>query len=229
MPLLLKPFPRRWSCLVLVLFLLVGGQQSADGNDQEEGWKSLFNGQDLTGWQGSPGKKPQDGWAVEEGALVRNGRGGDLWTAEPYGDFVLELEFLTEGNSGILFRKPNPEKVAKDRLEIQILTPSKSPTKHTCGSLYDCLAASKELCRKDEWNHLRLTSANNRVRVELNGETILDANLEEWTEAGKNPDGSKNKFGQPLKDFARQGYIGLQDHGKKVQYRNLRIKPLASE
>lgn len=225
MPWLSKPFLQRWLCLTMLL--LLGGRESALGADENEGWQSLFNGKDLSGWQGSPGKKPEDGWVVEEGALVRKGRGGDLWTAKPYGDFVLELEFLTEGNSGILFRKPNPEKVAKDRLEIQILTPApKGPTKHTCGSLYDCLAASKDLCRKDEWNQLRLTSANNRVQVELNGEQVLDANLEEWTDAGKNPDGSKNKFGKPLKDFARQGYIGLQDHGKEVHYRNLRIKPL---
>ena len=60
----------------------------------------------------------------------------------------------------------------------------------------------------------------------LNGETVVDADLDRWTEPQKNPDGSKNKFPRAMKDFARSGYIGLQDHGRPVWYRNVRIKSL---
>jgi hypothetical protein len=64
-----------------------------------------------------------------------------------------------------------------------------------------------------------------RIRVVLNGQTVIDADLGRWTEAGKNPDGSPNKLRMALRDMPRRGYVGLQDHGKPVWFRNLRIRP----
>jgi hypothetical protein len=51
-------------------------------------------------------------------------------------------------------------------------------------------------------------------------------NVDEWTESGKNPGGTTNKFSRAIKDFVRVGYVGLQDHGRPVWYRNIRIKRL---
>jgi hypothetical protein len=53
---------------------------------------------------------------------------------------------------------------------------------------------------------------------------VTDADLGRWTEAGKNPDGTANKFKRPLRDFPRRGHIGLQDHHRMVQFRNVRIR-----
>ncbi len=50
--------------------------------------------------------------------------------------------------------------------------------------------------------------------------------LDRWSEPQKNPDGSSNKFPVAMKDFARSGFFGLQDHGRPVAYRNIRIKRL---
>jgi hypothetical protein len=62
--------------------------------------------------------------------------------------------------------------------------------------------------------------------VELNGQQVTEMDLDRWTEVGRNPDGSTNKFKQPLKDFARSGYVGFQDHGRPIWYRNIRIRTL---
>jgi hypothetical protein len=62
------------------------------------------------------------------------------------------------------------------------------------------------------------------VQVHLNGRLVTDMDLERWTEAGRNPDGTTNKFGRALREFPRRGYVGLQDHHKMVQFRNIRIR-----
>jgi hypothetical protein len=71
-----------------------------------------------------------------------------------------------------------------------------------------------------------ITARGPIVQVELNGEKVIDMDLDRWSEAGKNPDGTPNRFKKPLKDFPRKGFIGLQDHHKAVWFRNIRIKAL---
>jgi hypothetical protein len=77
-----------------------------------------------------------------------------------------------------------------------------------------------------EWNHMKITAAGPVIQVELNNTAIVDINLDEYTEVGKNPQGTFNKYQIPVKDMARTGYIALQDHGHKVDFRNIKIKPL---
>jgi len=60
----------------------------------------------------------------------------------------------------------------------------------------------------------------------LNGKEIIDMDLIEWTEVGKSPDGTKNKFPVALESLQRPGYIGFQDHGTPVWYRNIKVKRL---
>ena len=79
------------------------------------------------------------------------------------------------------------------------------------------------------WNHYVITCLDNMIYVNLNGEEIINMDLDLWTEAGKNPAppiaaGTRNKFRYAYKDMAREGHIGFQYHGNPVWFKNLKIK-----
>jgi hypothetical protein len=215
--------------------VLALGCSSAAGPAAGDGFVSLFDGKSLDGWQQGPG----GAWGVDDGVIVlkrgvdgQEHNGDYLWTKDSYGDFVLELEFKVpeQANSGVFFRTSDLNDPVYTGFEMQVANSFGRPTTSrggTAGALYDLVAPSKNPARKaGEWNQARITCKGPRVEIALNGETIVEADLDRWTELGKNPDGSKNKFKKPIKDFARAGYIGLQDHGRPVWYRNLRIRKL---
>ncbi|MBN1844461.1 MAG: DUF1080 domain-containing protein [Sedimentisphaerales bacterium] len=174
---------------------------------------------------------PPGAWTVTDGVLARQG-GGDIWTNQPYGDFVLSLEFKVaeKTNSGVFIRTGDPDDCVQTGLEIQIYDShgTDAPGKHDCGAIYDCLAPSTNAARKSgEWNQLIVTARGSRLNVVMNGEPIIEMNLDEWTEPHKNPqDDSPNKFNRPIKDFPRAGFIGFQDHGHPVWYRNVKVTTL---
>ena len=200
--------------------------EAAKGQDE---WKPLFNGKDLSGWQNAGGAEPGAGWVVEDGAMVRKQKAGDIWTKDRFGDFVLDLEVKTQGNSGIFIRTDNPKDCVQTGIEIQVERRGGPGSKHGLAAVYDLLAPSKEVGDKagaePTWHRVTITCKDNVLRVAVDGEQVVDMDLNQWTEGNKNPDGSKNKFRTALKDFKREGHIGFQDHGAAVMYRNVRIRP----
>ena len=201
-----------------------------------DGFVTAFNGRNLTGWRMGPDKS----WGVEDGAIALKRTNYDskehnsdyLWMEKPFGNFILELEFKTreKANSGIYLRTSDTSNPVPTGIEVQVIHSYGKPDLHnrsTAGAVYDLQAPSNNTVKPPgEWNRCRITCQDSRITVELNGEKINDLDLNRWTEANKNPDGSKNKFTTPLKDFARKGSIGFQDHGLPVWYRNIRIKNL---
>ena len=200
-----------------------------------DGFTTLFNGKDLTGWITGP----DNSWVVRDGELTVNrkmdGREHNfdyLWTRDTYSDFILDLEFkVVDGtNSGIFFRTSDLKDPVYTGIEVQVTNShgrEKLSNKGTTGAIYDCQAPSKNAVRPAaEWNRCRLTCRGSRVEVVLNGELVIDMDLDRWTTPRKNPDGTSNKFPRAIRDFARVGHIGLQDHGRPVWYRNIRIKRL---
>ena len=202
---------------------------SGTGASAQTGWQILFAGADDMGnWQSASGGPPSKNWAVENGVLTRKPNAGMIWTKERFGDFILDLEFKTEGNSGVFFRTDDPKDPVQTGFEMQVYRPVNNPGKHSCGAIYDALAPSKEMTKAGQWNHVTITAVDNKITVVLNHEQIIDMDLNRWTTPGRNPDEaqSKNKFRTALKDFKREGHIGFQDHGANVWFRNVRIKRL---
>lgn len=194
--------------------------------EMQEGWKLLFDGKTLDGWKlDKPGS-----WIVENGTMSRNGS-GYIWTNEQYGDFILDLEFKISPkcNSGVFIRTADLKDPVQTGIEMQIMDSQlkKEPGKNDCGSIYDCLAPSTYAMKPaGEWNRVIITCKDNLISITMNDKKIINMDLNKWSEPNKNPDGVKNKFNKALKDFARAGYIGFQDHGFPVWFRNVKIKKL---
>lgn len=178
----------------------------------------LFNGKDLSGWEAVGG--PADCWEWKDGKVVcKGGKGGWLCTKEQYGDFELEVEYNCpkDGNSGVFIRAPREGHTSKLGMEIQILDDDAEihknikPFQHTA-SIYGVVAPSKPAQKKvGEWNTMRIRCKGDQVTVTLNGEKVVDADMSAF------PD---------LKDRPRKGYIGLQNHGSGLEFRNVRLKVL---
>lgn len=232
----LSPCWRCYGFAALALGVTVAmGFGASKALPSENGWIVLFDGKDLSAWSQGPDKS----WVVEEGviALKRPFDGKEhnldyLWTRQQYGDFILELEFKIpeRANSGIFLRTADPKDPVYTGIEIQVANSfgrKELSRGGTAGAVYDCLAPTKNTVKRPgEWNHCRIVCQGSTITVTLNGEQIVAMDLDRWIEPHRNPDGTPNKFPRALKDFARRGYVGLQDHGRPVWYRNIRIKPL---
>ena len=190
-------------------------------------WSSIFDGQSLDGWSttGNP-----EGWTVEDECIVCTVQGGKyLYTQDQYENFVLSVDFkiAEKTNSGIFFRWSDLDDPVHTGIEIQIFDSygQEVADTHTCGAIYDMVAPSSNPSKPaGEWNNILITSVPNHISVEKNGVRIAEMDVEQWEEAGKNADGSKNKFKYAWKDMTQKGHIGLQDHGGQVWFRNLKIQ-----
>ncbi len=185
-------------------------------------WKPLME-KDLGNCQYKEGS-----WEFADGVLTRKG-GGDIWTKEKYGDFVLDIEFKVDSgsNSGVFIRCGDIEHFVQTALEVQIHETTDGTAHGQCGAIYDCLSPAIDATKPaGEWNRYLIAAKGDKIAVVLNGTQIIDMDLSQWDRPGRNPDGTKNKFGNALKKFPKEGYIGLQDHGNPVGFRNMWIKPL---
>jgi len=188
-----------------------------------EGFTPVFNGRDLEGWQGAT-----DGYAVENGVLVCDPKkGGMILTKQEYGDFAVRFEFKVPpgGNNGLAIRSPVGGHASIDGMEIQVL--DDTAEKHAplqpwqyCGSIYGVVPAFRGYARPvGEWNFAEVACKGPQVTVKLNGTKIVDADI---SKIEKTPDGKDHPG---LKRAS--GFLGFLGHGDRVEFRNIRVKPLA--
>jgi len=206
----------------------------------EEGFTSLFNGRDLSGWvygrRGDRENRTGKGYQVADGVLFSTkGDGGNLYTKEQYGDFVLRFEFrLTENaNNGIGIRAPLEGDAAYAGMEIQVLDDSGSeytklqPFQYH-GSIYGVVPAKRGFQKPvGEWNAQEIAARGSRITVTLNGTAIVDANLDEVKDEAilaKHRDTTRPEGSRGIANT--RGHIGLLGHGTRVEFRNLRIRKL---
>lgn len=191
-----------------------------------EGWRDLFNGKDLSGWEQIGGSEKT--WDAENGLLYTDaGEGGWLSTTEEFADFELELEFRVPvgGNSGVFIRAPREGNPAFEGSEIQILDDFDAqyaelqPWQY-CGSVYATVAPSRRVTLPaGTWQKMFVRCLGPEVQVKLNGFPIIDANLDEHQDKLEGHPGLNR----------RSGYIGLQNHGTRLDFRNLRIRELTGD
>ncbi len=197
---------------------------AADAKPSEDGFVKLFDGKTLDGWQGSV-----DGYRVVDGVIeCIPEKGGNLFTDKEYGDFVLRFEFLlTPGaNNGLGIRAPLKGDAAYQGMELQILdnrAPKWADLKpyQYHGSVYG-VAPAKRGHQKPvgEWNEQEVVCKGSKVKVKLNGATILDTDVAKAIEQGT-PDGKEHPGLQ-----RKRGHICFLGHGSQVGFRNIRIRPL---
>jgi hypothetical protein len=202
-------------CLVVLLDGLIAIPNGL-ADDKEAGFVPLFNGKDLTGWEGDKSL-----WKVEDGLLVGDSAGIKrnqfLATTKSFADFELRLEFRLrdgKGNSGVQFRSkrvPNDTEVSGYQADIG---------EKYWGCLYDesrrnkvlvqAPAELEKVLKLDGWNSYVISAVGDHITLTLNGLKTVD-------------------YREPDANIARDGIIAVQVHSGpplRVEFRNVRIKEL---
>jgi Domain of Unknown Function (DUF1080) len=190
---------------------------------ETSGFEPLFNGKDLKGWAGAA-----ENYEVVDGAIrCKPGKGGNLYFDKEFADFVARVEFRLPpgGNNGLAIRYPGSGDAAYVGMcESQILDDtaekySKLDPRQYHGSIYGIAAAVRGYQRPvGEWNFEEVTVKGPRIKVELNGTVIVDADVSKITEFLANSP-------HPGKDRS-SGFFGFAGHGDPVELRGVSIKTL---
>lgn len=216
--------------------------------EKKDGWKLLFNGEDSGNWRGYNIEEFPSDWKIQDGTIhmSASGRGeagsengGDILYDETFENFHLKLEWkISEGgNSGIFYLGQESDEldyIWKTAPEMQVLDNEKHPDamlgtdgNRKAGSLYDLYPADPQNAREvGEWNEVEIIVYDGTVVHKQNGETVVEYHL--WTPQWKE-DVANSKFpslNENWADVAKEGYIGLQDHGDDVWFRNIKIKEM---
>lgn len=230
---------------MIVFALFVGCTEVVKDNtlskqEKSEGWKLLFDGQTTNGWRGYNLAEIPTAWSAVDGTLMSAGEGGDIGgdiiTVDKYENFDLKLDWKlsTGGNSGILYHViegPELESTYFSGPEYQLIDdigfPGGVTPLNSTGADYAMTPADttqKVLYPIGTWNSSRIIFDNGKITYFLNGKKIVEftAWTEEWNE--KVQKGKWKNF--PAYGKSKIGFIGLQDHGSKIWFKNIKIKQL---
>jgi hypothetical protein len=204
-----------WTLAVFIAVAALGAS-FAKGEDAE-GFENIFNGKDLTGWEGLP-----ESWGVEDGALVTKVGGPKtylIWKGGELADFELRLKFrISSGNSGIQFRSKRVDNPKHEWTVGGYQADLDAGHRYT-GALYGELiggfgagqkrTAKPEIKQEGEWNDYVIVAEGGHIVLKVNGTVTVDVTKE---------------------DGARTGILAFQHHGGNVQaeFKDIQVKRLAA-
>jgi len=188
-----------------------------------KGFVSLFNGVNLEGW----GEVGPACWSVQDGVIACSGLSegtGWLRSNRMYRDFILRLEYRISpgGNSGIFLRAPHYGRSSRLGMELQIQDDGNSPPSNTCTSAVYSVVAPRVNPAKPagEWNQVEITLKHRHLRVVWNGQVVHDIHLDDPALSANRPR-THLLYRRP-----NWGYIGLQNHRSRVEFRNIFLNEL---
>ncbi len=205
---------KRQNWLVVALVALSPLLALISLNAAEEGWVTLFNGKDLTGW-----KNAEDGkFEVVDGTLKVSGPRAHLYTEKEFKNFEFKAESKTTpgSNSGLYFHTKFQETSWPEygyEAQVNVSHGDKIKT----GSLYSVVNVEKTAAKDDEWYETHIIVKGKHITIKINGETTVDW---EEPEGYKHPQFANRKLGK--------GSFAIQAHDPKsvVYFRNIRVKAL---
>jgi len=237
--------------LVLILTLLFSASAFSQSNntltskEKKKGWELLFDGNSFDGWRQCNGDAMPANWEIDdesmkvslgEGKKEGQGAKGDiLFAPKKYKNFELSIDWKAgpKANSGIFYyiQEVKGKPIYFAAPEVQVLdNKNASDNKvdsHLAGSLYDMIACDpKTVNPAGEWNNVVIKVDDGKVTHTMNGTKVVEYTLwtPEWEQLIEN---SKFKRFPGFTDgIAKEGYIGLQDHGYSVWFRNIKIREL---
>ncbi|MCR5181042.1 MAG: DUF1080 domain-containing protein [Bacteroidaceae bacterium] len=222
----------------------------------KKGYFPIFDGQSLAGWRGYGKNYVPSKWKVEDGCIhldsKAKGEGGDIIFAHKFGpdfEFQMEWRIAEGGNSGIFYlaqealsAEGNLEPIYISAPECQVLDNERHPdaklgrdNNRQAGSLYDMIPAVPQNAKPaGQWNTILIRVQGGTVTHVQNGKQVLQYQLgtPEWTQMLQQSKFSEqawpaafrllNNCGGP----EHKGFIGVQDHGDDVWFRNIKVKLL---
>jgi hypothetical protein len=237
-----------FSIFIIMLISITSFGQEVNKLTRKEikaGWVLLFNGKDFTGWRKCNGTTMPANWIIEDNAMKvftaegkepGSGAGGDiLYGAKKFKNFELSIDWKASkmGNSGIFYniREVPGQPIYYAAPEVQILdnidaTDNKFPDR-LAGSLYDMIGAdSSTVNPAGEWNTVVIKVLDGNVTHTMNGVKVVEYKLwsPEWDALVA--DSKFKTFPGFTEGISKEGYIGLQDHGYPIWFRNLKIREL---
>jgi len=214
---------------ILTLLPTMAQDNTLTEDEKKAGWKLLFDGKTTEGWKGYKKDKPGAGWEILDGVLTLNKGGGDLCTVEEFADFefVIDWKISPGGNSGIMYRVAETKGAPYETgPEYQVLDDEKhgdgkNPLT-SAGSIYAVVPPAKKMAKPvGEWNHTKIVAKGKKIEHWLNGEKVAEAEIgsEDWAARV-----AKSKWAK-VPSYAQEakGKIDLQDHGNKVEFKNIKI------
>ena len=228
-------------CMTANVFAVKKGDNTLTKEEKKSGWTLIFDGKTANGWRGyTKTGMPEKGWDVVDGTLhcQANGGGGDLIFDTKLTNFELSLSWkISEGgNSGIFIygKEVEGKPIYFSAPEYQLLDDERhgdakagKDGNHKSGSLYDMIPAVPQNAHPAlQWNEARIVSKDSNLEFWQNGVKVVEfqmandgwkklcaaSKFKDWADFVNNP--------------AKDGFIGLQDHGNEIWFKDIKLKVL---